>query len=135
VAFVATAACVLGFGTVPAWAYTAAYTAPADVSCATIKGHYLYDNSSLRADGYWVQLKPGCGYIRSVTTTEFLNGSQFDARTLTFTGTATFSNITGISENLLGWMPRPGYQQLAMEVDVVTTNATTFKKWIFTPIA
>lgn len=129
-------AMLVGFASA-ASAVTGSWTATSGVGCspgtAYLQAHYLYDNSSLRADGYAVSLS-NAGYVRGVTVTEYQNGTVAGRRVITFTGTATSSSTTGISEGYLPYMPRPGFQNLSVDVSVATTTCNAHKTWVFTPI-
>lgn len=110
-----------------AQAYTGSWTSTELCSNSTswLQGHYQYDGSNVRADGYGVTLVAGHGYIRQISTVEGHDGIVVAHRDINFTGSATTSSATNISTGYLPFMPRNGVNSNFMWVYVYTSTGSS----------
>lgn len=130
-------AAMVGLSASEASAYTGSWTSTQNVLCGSgngfyLQGHYEGDSLVRRADGYAVTVTSGNGYIRTIRIREWANYNNVGARTITFTGSATSSSLTGISTSFLPFMSLKTIDY--MTVAVATSTGTTCEAvWYWYP--
>jgi hypothetical protein len=131
VAFLATMGLVTMAGVSPAAAYTGSWTNSylCSAGISYNQGHYQYDSTLVRADGYGVQLTSGHGYIRQISTVEGQASFVVAHRDINFTGSQTYSAQTGISESYLPFLYRPGHYNWMWVYVLTSTNETCSVSW------
>lgn len=131
----ALAACALLFGlTGPASAAGdgSFWTANQPVSgMTTFQGHFVNSGGRVRADGYNVKFNSGQGGITRIVLDERLSdNTYYGTREINFTGTATSSYTSGISEKYLPFMPKDG-RQAKLDIYVWTNGGAGYYSMTF----